>query len=103
MRKWARPTWPLEEVGRGGCESKALTLQPAVAVRIPVTPRALLRAGSSHFSYENDIATLLQTHKPAIEPLLVELAAYLSESDLTQVKQTVTEIRERISRFEDRK
>ena len=52
--------------------------------------------------YENDVATLLQTHNPAVEPLLVELAAYLSESDLTQVKQIVSEIQQRISRFEDR-
>ena len=53
--------------------------------------------------YENDVATLLQTHNPAVEPLLVELAAYVSESDLTQVKQIVNEIQQRISRFEDRK
>ena len=52
--------------------------------------------------YENDVATLLQTHNPAAEPLLVELAAYLSENDMTQVKQIVTEIQQRISRFEDR-
>ncbi len=52
--------------------------------------------------YENDVATLLQTHKPAIDPLLVKLAAYLSENDLTQVKQIVTEIQQRITRFEER-
>ena len=52
--------------------------------------------------YENDVATLLQIHSPAVEPLLGELAAYLSESDMTQVKQIVTEIRQRISRFEER-
>ena len=52
--------------------------------------------------YENDVATLLQTHNPAVEPLLVELAPYLSESDMTQVKQIVNEIQQRISRFEDR-
>ena len=53
--------------------------------------------------YENDVATLLQIHSPAVEPLLGELAAYLSESDMTQVKQIVSEIQQRISRFEDRK
>ncbi len=51
--------------------------------------------------YENDVATLLQTHNPAVEPLLVGLAAYLSESDMTQVKQIVSEIQKRISRFEE--
>ena len=53
--------------------------------------------------YENDVATLLQTHNPAVEPLLVGLAAYLSESDMTQVKQIVSEIQQRISLFEARK
>jgi hypothetical protein len=53
--------------------------------------------------YENDVATLLHVHNPPIEPLLDELASYLSESDLTQVKQIVKEIRQRISRFEGRR
>ena len=52
--------------------------------------------------YENDVATLLQTHNPPVGPLLVELTAYLSESDMTQVKQIVKEIQQRISRFEER-
>ncbi len=50
--------------------------------------------------YENDVATLLHSHGPAIEQLLGELASYLSESDLSQVKQIVREIQQRISRFE---
>jgi hypothetical protein len=53
--------------------------------------------------YENDVATLLHVHNPPIEPLLDELASYLSESDLSQVKQIVKEIRQRISRFEGRR
>ncbi len=52
--------------------------------------------------YENDVATLLQAHHPPMEPLLEELAPYLSESDMSQVKQIVNEIRHRISRFEER-
>ena len=52
--------------------------------------------------YENDVATLLHAHNPSIEALLEELAQYLSESDLTQIKQIVSEIRQRISRFENR-
>jgi len=51
--------------------------------------------------YENDVATLLHAHNPAIEPLLEELSRYLSESDLSQVRQIVSEIQQRISRFED--
>jgi len=52
--------------------------------------------------YENDIATLLQAHNPPVEPLLAELASYLSESDMAEVKQIIGEIQRRISRFEER-
>ena len=52
--------------------------------------------------YENDVATLMHAHHPPIEPLLTELATYLSDSDMSQVKQIVDEIRGRISRFEGR-
>jgi hypothetical protein len=52
--------------------------------------------------YENDIATLLQAHNPPVEPLLTELAHYLSESDMAEVKQIIGEIQRRISRFEER-
>jgi hypothetical protein len=53
--------------------------------------------------YENDVATLLQAHDPPIEPLLDKLSHYLGESDLSQVKHILDEIRQRISFFEDRK
>jgi len=52
--------------------------------------------------YENDVATLLHAYSPPIERLLEELVPYLSESDVTQVKQIIHEIQQRISRFEDR-
>src|SRR5204863_630100 len=52
--------------------------------------------------YENDVATLMHFHNPPIEPLLDELANYLSDNDLTQVREIVQEIQQRISRFEKR-
>jgi len=52
--------------------------------------------------YENDVATLMHAYDPSIEPLLTELAAHLNESDMTQLKQIVSEIRQRISRFQQR-
>ncbi len=52
--------------------------------------------------YENDITTLLQVHNPPLDPLLNKLASYLSERDLSQVKQIVKEIVQRIRRFEKR-
>jgi hypothetical protein len=53
--------------------------------------------------YENDIATLMYAHKPSLTQLLTELAAYLNDTDLTQVTQNIDEIQLRISRFEGRK
>jgi hypothetical protein len=53
--------------------------------------------------YENDVATLLHAHHPPIEPLLAELALYLNDADLTQVKQITNEIQQRITRFEERR
>jgi hypothetical protein len=44
----------------------------------------------------------MQIHNPSIEPLLNELATYLNTSDLTQVKEIVDEIQQRIRRFEER-
>jgi len=52
--------------------------------------------------YENDVATLLHAHHPLIEPLLDELALYLNDSDMRQVKQITSEIQQRLSRFEQR-
>jgi hypothetical protein len=52
--------------------------------------------------YENDVATLLHAHNPPVAPLLDELSRYLSERDTIQVKQIVSEIQQRISRFEQR-
>jgi hypothetical protein len=53
--------------------------------------------------YENDVATLLHSYNPPVKPLLDELSLYLSQSDAAQVKQILGEIRQRISRFEERR
>ena len=49
--------------------------------------------------YENDIATLIYSYRPDIEPLLQELAQYLSETDVIAVREIVSEIEQRIDRF----
>ena len=50
--------------------------------------------------YENDIATLIHDYKPDIEPLFEEVAKHLSASDLAEVRGIISEILERIERFE---
>ena len=49
--------------------------------------------------YENDIATLIYSYRPKIEPLLQELAQHLSETDMIAVGEIVSEIEQRIDRF----
>ena len=49
--------------------------------------------------YENDIATLMFSYRPNLEPLFNELAQHLSETDLTAIQQIVTEIEQRLDRF----
>ena len=49
--------------------------------------------------YENDIATLIHDHQPALEPLLGELSAHLSETDLAAVRDVLTDIQRRIDKF----
>lgn len=49
--------------------------------------------------YENDVATLMQAYQPPLEPLLAELAGYLSPADLAAVRDIVAEIQQRIERF----
>lgn len=52
--------------------------------------------------YEGDLATLLHDYRPAIEPLMAELASHLGATDLTAVRKIVNEIEERIERFDRR-
>ncbi|MCB0192145.1 MAG: hypothetical protein KDJ65_09385 [Anaerolineae bacterium] len=49
--------------------------------------------------YENDIATLLYSYRPELEPLLQELAQHLSQTDIQAVREIVSEIEQRINRF----
>jgi len=49
--------------------------------------------------YENDISALIYTYRPEVEPLMQELAQHLSKTDLTAVREIVSEIKQRIERF----
>jgi hypothetical protein len=50
--------------------------------------------------YENDIATLLFYYHPDIAALLNELAQYVSETDLAEIKDVVSDIQRRVKKFE---
>ncbi len=50
--------------------------------------------------YESDIASLLQRHRPAVEPLLQRLERHLEAGDLHELRGIVRDIETRIARFE---
>lgn len=52
--------------------------------------------------YESDISTLMHDYRPPIESLFDELRSYLSPTDLAAVRGIITEIQERIERFDKR-
>lgn len=52
--------------------------------------------------YENDIATLLQSYRPALSPLFEQLQTCLSSDDLQSVREVVIDIERRLARFEDK-
>ena len=53
--------------------------------------------------YEGDIASLIQRHRPAVEPLLQRLQAHLPAGDLHELQGIVRDIEARIARFEQLK
>ncbi|MBN9691481.1 MAG: hypothetical protein J0M24_14680 [Verrucomicrobia bacterium] len=53
--------------------------------------------------YEGDIASLLQRHRPAMEPLLQKLDPHLETGELSELREIVRDIETRIARFEQRK
>jgi hypothetical protein len=49
--------------------------------------------------YENDIATLLHYYSVPLAPILAELAHHLSATDQTEIREILSDIQRRISRF----
>ncbi|CAN5899915.1 hypothetical protein BH23ACT11_BH23ACT11_02590 [soil metagenome] len=49
--------------------------------------------------YENDVATLLQAYRPPVESLVEELSGHLTPTDLSSVRDILSEILQRIERF----
>jgi len=49
--------------------------------------------------YENDIATLLYAYQPKLEPLIAKLEKYLSDTDMKEIGEIISDIQKRIKRF----
>ena len=52
--------------------------------------------------YENDVASLIETYQPDLEPILEELASHLLDSDRRELQKLVQEIEDRIRRSQQR-
>ena len=80
-------------------EIPCATVEGLLLLKLFALP-SLYRQG--HFDrvriYENDVADLIECHGPPMERVLDELAAYLLESDLAEVREIVAEIEDRITR-----
>lgn len=50
--------------------------------------------------YENDLATLIQAYNPPLDPLFAELTGHLNPDDLAAVRDVVSDLRQRIERFQ---
>lgn len=53
--------------------------------------------------YENDIATLRQAYQPDLDALLTVLARYVSATDLVALQEIVSDLRQRLVRFQHRR
>ena len=53
--------------------------------------------------YESDVASLIQRHRPAVEPLLQRLQTHLEVGDMHELRGIVQDIEARIARFEQLK
>ena len=51
--------------------------------------------------YENDIATLLYDYDPDMNALLTEISKFVSESDLSEIKNILADVQKRIKRFKN--
>jgi hypothetical protein len=49
--------------------------------------------------YENDVATLLRAYRPDVAEILAELEAFVSDSDLREIREIVRDLQARFSRF----
>jgi hypothetical protein len=76
------------------------TVEGLILLKLYALPSLYRQASFARVGlYENDVATLLHTYQPDMGPLFAELAQHLGEADLAEVREIVTDIRQRLRRF----
>lgn len=77
------------------------TVEGLVLLKLYALPSLYRQGDFSRVNlYEGDIASLLQAYRPALGPILDELAPHISETDLAAVRSILADIQQRIARFE---
>jgi len=81
-------------------EIRCATVEGLILLKLFALP-SLYRQGSFERvgSYENDIATLMYTFNPEMEPLFAELGKHLNEADMTEARKIIADVETRIRRF----
>ena len=79
---------------------RCATVEGLILLKLFFLP-SLYRQGSFERvgNYENDIASLIYSFKPELEPLLLELSKHLNETDTGEVRRIVADVEARIDRF----
>jgi hypothetical protein len=85
----------------GGRSIRTVTVEGLVLLKLYALPSLYLQGHFDRISiYESDVTLLLMNYAVDVEALLKLLSKYLLESDLLEIRETVTEIQGRLRRFE---
>lgn len=77
------------------------TVEGLLLLKLYALPSLYLQGNFARVGiYENDIATLVYEYKPDLSLLTQELSSIVSESDLREIKSIISEVRQRIERFQ---
>ncbi len=85
----------------GGLSIRTVTVEGLVLLKLYALPSLYRQGNFERVSiYESDITLLLMNYPVNLEAMMKILAKYLLESDLLEVRETMTEIQGRLRRFD---
>jgi hypothetical protein len=85
----------------GGLSIRTVTVEGLVLLKLYALPSLYRQGNFDRVNiYESDVTLLLMNYTVDLAALMPILAKYLLESDLLEVRETVTAIQARLQRFE---
>jgi hypothetical protein len=85
----------------GGLSIRTVTVEGLVLLKLYALPSLYRQGNFDRVNiYESDVTLLLMNYPVDLEALVQLLSKYLLESDLLEVRETVTAIQARLQRFE---